>query len=89
MELSHVLIKFLHIGMSLCWSTHVIKLVEIIGVIGKIGIHVIVAVEAPVVITFVLPEALSGSLTPLRKWIFFYFLKHNSVTNQSYNSNIT
>ena len=61
--------------MPLLSSAHVVKLIEIVGVIGKVRIHVVVAIEAPVLVTFVLPEALTRCLTPLREWIFFYFLK--------------
>lgn len=89
MEFSDVLIEFFHVRMSLLSSTHVVELIKIVGVIRKVWVHVVVAIEAPVLVTFVLPEALTGGLTPLREWIFFYFLKHNSVTNESYNSNIT
>jgi len=88
-ELPHVFVEFLHLGAPLIRAAHIVKFIEVIGVIGEIGIHVIVAIEAPVLVLFVLHETLSCGLTPLREWILFYFLNNNSVTNQSYNSKIT
>ena len=74
-KLSHILIEFFHICVPLLSSTHIVELIKVISVIRNVRIHVLVAIETPVLVTFVLSEALSSCLTPLRKWIFFYYLK--------------
>ena len=83
-EFTDVLIKLLHFGMPSS-STHVVKLVEIIGVVGVVRVHIIIPI-IPLLILIIL-EALPRRLTPLGKWIFFYFLKNdNSVTICLYNN---